>query len=238
MPAMNVRERARAIAGGRGGNIRLVVPFAFEVAARISSRPPDEFFTDPTHLANGLSELHQAIGADGILCADARGMELDSAGTAGLDIAHITNNGRVGASLEACRRLRITLDDEGIVLAAVSGPATLEKQFAVSGDTAVEAFVELVRHFCDAGADGLIVVEPELSDDIECWEDGLITARNIAVFYRSMMYLWDAQGPLPNPVRTNLAMPKNQGSGLVMTRETVPADYDIEALRNWVTQSR
>lgn len=235
---MNVRESARAIAGGRGGNIRLVVPFAFEVAARISARPLDEFFTDPTHLANGLSELHHAIGADGILCADARAMELDSAGAAGLDIDHITNNGRVGASLEACRRLRITLDDGGIVLAAVSGPANLEKQFSVSLETAVEAFVEIVRHFCEAGADGIIVMDSESPDDIECWEDGLMTARNIAVFYRSMMYLWDAEGPLPNPVRTNLAMPKTEGAGLIMTREAVPADYDIEALRYWVTESR
>ena len=235
---MNVRERARAIAGGRGGNIRLVVPFAFEVAARISARPLDEFFTDPTHLANGLSELHQAIGADGVLCADARGMELDSAGTAGLDIDHIIGNGRVGASLEACRRLRITLDNEGIVLAAVSGPATLQKQFSVSGVTAAEAFVEIVRHYCDAGTDGIIVMESAMPDDGECWEDGLSTARNIAVFYRAMMYLWDMEGPLPNPERTNLAMPKNDRSGLIMTRETVPADYDIEALRNWVTQSR
>ena len=235
---MNVRARAHAIAGGRGGNIRLVVPFAFEVAARISARPLDEFFTDPTHLANGLSELHQAIGADGILCSDARGMELDSAGTAGLDIDHIINNGRVGASLEACRRLRITLDNKGIVLAAVSGPATLEKQFSVSGETAVEAFVEIVRYFCDAGADGIIVMESEMPDDNECWEDGLLTARNIAVFYRSMMYLWDMEGPLPNPVCTNLAIPKNEGAGLIMTREAVPADYDIEALRYWVTESR
>ena len=235
---MNVRERARAIAGGRGGNIRLVVPFAFEVAARISARPLDEFFTDPTHLANGLSELHQAIGADGVLCADARGMELDSAGTAGLDIDHIIGNGRVAASLEACRRLRITLDNEGIVLAAVSGPATLEKQFSVSGFTAAEAFVEIVRHYCDAGTDGIIVMESAAPDDGECWEDGLSTARNIAVFYRAMMYLWDMEGPLPNPARTNLAMPKNDHSGLIMTRETVPADYDIEALRHWVTQSR
>ena len=235
---MNVRERAHAIAGGRGGNIRLVVPFAYEVAARISARPLDEFFTDPTHLANGLSELHQAIGADGVLCADARGMELESAGTADLDVEHITGNGRVEASLEACRRLRITLDNDGIVLAAVSGPATLEKQFSVSAEAAAEAFVEVVRHFCDAGADGVIVMEPELPGDNECWEDGLMTARNIAVFYRSMMYLWDTEGPLPNPVRTNLAMPKSEGAGLIMTREPVPADYDIEALRHWVTESR
>ena len=235
---MNVRARAHAIAGGRGGNIRLVVPFAFEVAARISARPLDEFFTNPTQLANGLSELHQAIAADGILCADARGMELASAGTTGLDIEHIINNGRVGASLEACCRLRITLDNEGILLAAVTGPATLEKQFAVSGDTAVEAFVEIVRHFCEAGADGIITVEQETPADNECWEDGLITARNIAVFYRAMIYLWDTEGPLPVPVRTQLALPKNSGTGLIMTQEMVPADYDIEALRQWVVESR
>ena len=235
---MTVRERARAITTGRDGNIRLVVPFAFEVAARISARPLDEFFTDPTHLANGLSELHQAIGADGILCADARGMEFTSAGPTGLDIEHISNHGRVGANLEACRRLRITLGDEGILLAAVSGPATLEKQFTVSGATAVEAFVEIVRKFCEAGADGIIVVESETPDDNECWEDGLMTARNIAVFYRAMMYLWDAEGPLPTPVCNRLAAPQNGGSGLIMTQEVVPADYDIEALRHWVTGCR
>lgn len=233
-----VRARAQAIACGRGRDFRLVVPYAFEVAARISARPLDDFFTDPTHLANGLSELHQAIEADGILCADARGMELASAGTAGLDINHITGNGRVGASLEACRRLRITLENRGILLAAVSGPATLEKQFAVSGEDAVEAFGELVRHFCEAGADGIITVESELPGDDECWEDGLVTARNIAAFYRVMMYLWDGEGPLPNPVRTQLESPQKGGAGLVMTHEAVHPDYDIEKLRHWVIGSR
>lgn len=235
---LSVRERAQAIALGRARDVRLVVPFAFEVAARISARPLDDFFTDPTHLANGLSELHQAIGADGIVCADARGMEFASAGTAGLDIDYIASNGRVGASLEACRRLRITLENEGILLAAVSGPATLEKQFATSGDDAVEAFTELVRHFCEAGADGIIAVESESPGDNECWEDGLITARNIAVFYRVMMYLWDSEGPLPNPVRTRLDAPQKDGEGLVMTCEAVHPDYDIEKLRHWVIESR
>ena len=236
--SLPVRERAQAIALGRARDVRLIVPFAFEVAARISARPLDDFFTDPTHLANGLSELHQATGADGILCADARGMELASAGTAGLDINHIVSNGRVGASLEACRRLRITLEKEGILLAAVSGPATLEKQFAVSGDDAVEAFAELVRHYCEAGADGIITVESELPGDNECWEDGLMTARNIAAFYRVMMYLWDSEGPLPNPVRTQLDAPQKDGEGLVMTCEAVPPNYDIEKLRHWVIGSR
>ena len=81
-------------------------------------------------------------------------------------------------------------------------------------------------------------MESETPVDSEGWEDGLITARNIAVFYRAMIYLWDAEGPLPNPVRTQLDSPQKDGVGLIMTQEVVPADYDIEALRQWVIGSR
>ena len=215
-----------------------MVPFAFEVAARISARPLNEFITDPTYLANGLSELHGAIAADGVLCADARGMELASAGGSGLNVKHIISNGRVGASLEACRRLRITLNNRAILLAAVSGPATLQNQFSVSPTEGVEAFIEIVDHFCQAGADGIITMESETPTDSECWEDGLITAQNIAVFYRTMMYLWDSEGPLPNPICTHLDSPQKDGVGLIMTHEIVPSDYDIERLRYWVIGSR
>jgi len=62
------RKRVEAIAKGRGRNHRVVVPLAFEVAARISARPADQFRNDATQLANGLGELQRAIDADGIAC--------------------------------------------------------------------------------------------------------------------------------------------------------------------------
>ncbi len=232
------RKRAQAIARGRGRDARLVIPFAFEVAARISARSVDEFLTDPTQLANSLAELHRAIDADGVLCADARGMELESAESAGLDVDRIVTNGRVGASLEACRRLRVTMGDNAALLAALSGPATLENQFGVSLTEASDAFTAIVRSFCDAGADGIIVMETVRPADGEGWEEGLITAKNIASFYNAMMYLWEVDGPAANPVRTPLNAPQKDGVGLIMTQELVAADYDIEALRQWVAGSK
>ena len=65
----------QAIAKGRGRDARVIVPLAFEVAARISARPLDAFRNDPTQLTNALTELHGAIRADGIVVALAAGME-------------------------------------------------------------------------------------------------------------------------------------------------------------------
>jgi hypothetical protein len=69
MSAKPPRKRVQAMAQGRGAGERLVVPLALATAAQISARPLDEFFTDPTQLANGLLELQRAIASEGVVVA-------------------------------------------------------------------------------------------------------------------------------------------------------------------------
>jgi len=223
--AKPARKRLQAIAKGRGRGERLIVPLAFEVAARISARPPAAFRTDPTQLANGLAELRAAIGADGVFVAGAGGMERDPA--------------QLAASVEACRRLRATLADEAVLCAAVTGPATLAGALALAPAGAAEQLVASVQALCEAGADAIIVVEDvPVPAAEEAWADALTTAGNIARFHQGLAYLWQGEGPLPEPARLPLDEPSTAGLGLVTSDRVVPANYDIEALRQWVAACR
>jgi hypothetical protein len=227
----SARKRAKAIAQGRGRDARLVIPLAFEIAARISARPLDAFRNDPTQLSNALSELNNAINADGIVCAAAGEMELQSAGDAALNADHIATNGPVAASLEACRRLRQSAGDEVVLLAGVTGPATLARQFPDDTSAVAELFGTLVKRFCEAGADIIFVI-----DDTEAgngaWADDLKTAGNIARFHQASLLLWNGTDA---PYKVPLDAPAPSGVGIITTSDLVPGDADIAALKNWVT---
>ncbi|MGE3773754.1 MAG: hypothetical protein AB7I32_12570, partial [Gammaproteobacteria bacterium] len=196
------RKRAQAIAQGRGQGERLVIPLAFDAAASISARPLEEFRHDPTQLANGLLEWHRTIGADGICVALADGFERASAadGELALD-APCAEGTRVAASLEACRRLRATLGDAAALLAGLTGPATLARQFGVDEATAGTAFTALVKRYCEAGCDLVLVCEEIAACDAMAWTAALKTAANIARFHRAHALLLGAAGPLPAPVQ-------------------------------------
>lgn len=231
------RKRVQAMAQGRGRGERVVIPLAFGVAARIAARPLAQFLTDPTQLANGLGELQQAIDADGSVCALAGGMELASAAGAGLDSACIAAQGPVAASLEACRRLRQSHGDELALLAGLTGPATLARQFDADRAAAAEVFAALVKAFCSAGADVILLIEEAAVPDDEIYADGLRTAANIARFHQALL-LGQSPGLLPQPHALELAAPSSGGSGLITTTREVPADADIAALAQWVRLTR
>ena len=232
------RKRAQAIAQGRGRGDSLVIPLAFEVAARISARPPDEFREDPTQLANGLGELQQALGADGIVCALAGGMELASAAGAGLAIDALAGRGPVAASLEACRRLRAVHGDAVALLVGLTGPATLARQFGVDVASAAAGFGALLKVFCEAGADVLLAIEDEGADCAdEAWQDGVRTAANIARFHHASLLGWQLAG-LPGPARVPLEAPVAAPPGIVTTADFVAADADLGSLARWVASLR
>jgi len=229
------RKRAQAIAKGRGRDARVIVPLAFEVAARISARPLDAFRNDPTQLTNALTELHGAIRADGIVVALAAGME--RAAGAGADAAAMAARGPVAASLEACRRLRQTLGDDAALVAGLTGPAALARELTVDAQAAGACFTALVKAFCDAGADVVLVIDDAGAGADAAWQATVKTADNIARFHQACLLGLD-DGSLPTPVRQPLDAPAPDGLGFIMTNAPVPADADIETLRRWVARAR
>ena len=237
IPAVTAaRKRAQAIAQGRGRGARVVIPLAFEVAARIAARPSSEFRSDPTQLTNALVELQQVINADGVVVALAQGMEQASAAACVLDVDAMSTRGPLGASLEACRRLRATFADNAALLAGVTGPATLALEFATSLDTSAAAFTAVVKQFCAAGADVVLVFD-EVGSDHEAWQDSLRTAANIARFHQVSLLLWTGAA-LPAPHKLALDAVDASGLGIVTTAAFVAADADLEVLRRWVATVR
>jgi len=234
--AKPARKRVQAMAQGRGAGERLIVPLAFDTAASISARPLDDFRHDPTQLANGLLELHRAVGSDGICCA--LGGEHPSEAGGPLDIELLCAPGtRVSAGLEACRRLRATVGDAAALLAGVTGPATLAARFDTDFATATAAFTALVKRYCDAGCDVIVVFEESQPGDADAWTDALRTAGNIARFHRALALSWDRDGPLPQPVKVELSA-HAAGAGVITTTGPVAADESIETLRAWVAGLR
>jgi hypothetical protein len=231
------RKRAQAIAKGRGRDQRVIIPLAFEAAARIGARPLDEFRNDPTQLANGLGELYRAVSADGMVVSLANEMELAASGGQGLDTEAILANGPVAASLEACSRLRLTYGDDAALLAGVTGPATLARQFGADPAAACECFCDIVKAFCAAGADIVMLLEqPGFAED-EVWKAGIRTADNIARFHQVGLLAWQSDS-VPMPVKHPLQTPAAEGVGFITTAELVAPDTDVELLRTWVAQSR
>jgi len=232
-----VRKRAQAIAKGRGREHRVIVPLAFETAARISARPLDAFRNDPTQLANGLMELQRAIDADGIVVALANGMELAASDGAGLDAVRIAAQGPVAASLEACARLRQSYGDDIALLAGLSGPATLARQFGADAVASGECFVTLVKAFCDAGSDVVLIFEDDGVSLDAAATAALKTADNIARFHQTSLLAFSGAG-LPAPAKIPLAAPATGGVGFITTDAVVPAEADIAALAQWVERTR
>lgn len=233
------RKRAQAMAQGRGQGERLVIPLAFDAAASISARPLEDFRHDPTQLANGLLEWHRALGADGVCVALADGFEHASATNGALELDALCAEGtRVAASLEACRRLRATLGDSAALLAGLSGPAMLARQFGVDEATAGAACTALVKRYCEAGCDLVLICEDEVAGDAAAWTDALKTAANIARFHRALACLRGVPGPLPAPVQVALDAAAPTATGLIVTAEIVAPGVDLEALRAWVAAQR
>lgn len=218
------RARAQAIAARRGGRHTLAVPLALRLAARIQERPLEDFFTDPTQLANGLTDFLGAVGPDGLVVTDP---DVLSEEITASPVAALPSGRRTATALEATRRLKATVGESAILVALLPGPVS----------AGADAVATLVKAFLGAGIDVLVFCEHEDADLSE-FEAPLRTTANMARFHRALTYL---SGPklafLETPVRSALAEPL-PSDGLVLTDCDLPTDTDITAVQDWITAVR
>lgn len=169
-------------------------PWIFELAAALENEPVAEMYRDAGTVSRSLSGVVDlfdlpavCVPIDPTLEAQAAGCGVDDDQVGGadcavdgivetvadafdVDIAGITERGRVPAMLDATERLAETCD--AAILGGVTGPASLTEHLLAepseaSADvreetafTAGELAVELAGAYLDAGADGVAVLEP------------------------------------------------------------------------------
>src|SRR5699024_7385224 len=169
--SMSGRSHLQALARGHGGAGVVAVPLALPSAARIQEREWEEFLTDPTQLANGLRDLHQAVSPDGLAVTDAVTL-LEQAS------ADLVSGAHAQAALEAVSRLRSSLGDSVALIAPVPGPGRVAATGAGDPEDAVQA---LGKELLGAGVDALLVL-----DDGDPGP-GLGTLGNIARFHQAVV---------------------------------------------------
>ncbi len=175
---MTVEE---AIGAGRAA------PWLFELAAKLADEPLDGLDDDPGVIARSLSGAVDLFSLPAVSVSFNTTVEAEAVGctTAGesvtgvietvddaftIDIDAVVGADGVDTRIEAIERLADTC--EAAVLGGVTGPALLSEQLLIHDDastelreeavfTAGEICVELVNAYLDAGADGVVVLEPD-----------------------------------------------------------------------------
>lgn len=215
---MTGRAAVRALGQGRadGG---IATPLALPTAARIQERDWEDFLEDPTQLANGLRDLHQAVSPGGLVVTDADTL-LEQAGGGLIEGAHAR------AAVEAVARLRASLGDTVGLVAAVPGAARVAQAGMADATEAVQA---LGKELLGAGADVLLILDEGSPDP------GLSTLANIARFHQgAVAAVGDAvTAPLVPAHEVGLDEP-TEGEGLVVTPGPIPRETDITVIEDWI----
>jgi acetophenone carboxylase len=214
--ADNVPWRRRLSELGRGvgkPHAPLFAPLLYGVASQIEALPPAEVTADPTRLGTCLAALRRATGTAPFVVAAPTGMEAEALGavvdrqttwppqvTAGagdgvIELADFDDvwarSEALAASLETCKRLSATQQNEPVLLAALTGPASLLSELLGGGAPAAAAYEfagralsALSRQFAQSGASAILLCERVPPADVAAWTAALNTIANIARFHR------------------------------------------------------
>jgi hypothetical protein len=207
------RARVRALAQRRGDGRGIAVPLAHRLAARIQERDWADFTCDPTQLANGLRDLADAVGPDGLaVCLPDVLLE------GGADLL---GSEQGAAAVEATRRLRASMGDRIALVACLPGPAD------VAGGA--DGVLAAAKEFLAAGADAIVVLGPAAGS--------LSTLANVARFHQAVALGDDAAHGLPVVERRPLDEP-SPATGLVLTDVHLARETDVSDLEDWVDAVR
>jgi len=240
------RRRMQDLARGVGrAHPPLFAPVLFGVAAQIEAISADAMSRDATRLRKNVSELRQILHTDAVFCAAPRGAEAAVLAAAWPDVDAVrwTADERTAASLGAVHQWQADAS-EPVIVAALTGPATLCAQLRGAGDgideetgldSAGRALALLVRLYCEAGVHVVQVHEallpPAAASDY--WKGALGTIGNVARFHRvPPLLVVDHPGPLAWPAQM-VAVPAAAQQPGPLPRphgrawERVPAEWPV-----------
>jgi len=191
----------------------LFAPLALAAAAQVEAIPVAQMVRDATRLRKNVTEMRRILGLDAAVVCVPSAMELEAVGAqvssdwpprvvggpaaafGEIDVDALALHPRVHASLEATRQIAAADTSEPVIVAALTGPATLLHQLraadvSIGSDTGYEyvgrLLATLTRLFAEAGAHVLQLHESVSihEDDVDEWKGALGTAANVARFHR------------------------------------------------------
>ncbi|MGH8517992.1 MAG: hypothetical protein ACREUE_11085 [Panacagrimonas sp.] len=227
LPTIPWRRRLSELGRGVGKpHVPLFAPLLYGVSAQIEALPPADITADPTRLGKCLTELRRATGIGPFVVAAPSAMEAEALGAAvdrdtwppqvsGPASEGVIERGEfddvwaqseaLAASLETCKRLAATQQHEPVLLAALTGPASLLFELLGSGvpDAAAYEFAgrvlsALSRQFAQSGASAILLCERVPPADVAAWSAALNTIANIARFHRIPALLAFDEGLSPS----------------------------------------
>jgi acetophenone carboxylase len=204
------RVRGRLLLRGQSIAPALFVPLLHAVACQIESLAARDFLHDAGKLGRGLEALHDAVRSDALVCCCSAGIEAEAAGAqlswdaypprvvsapeGEVAISEMSRSPRLAAALEATRRLSATARGEPLLVAALTGPATLAAQ--LGGDDSARSIeragaigVDLAGQFCRAGASLIVLLEesvPGSEKSLALWRSTLSPILKVARFHQAL----------------------------------------------------
>lgn len=182
----------------------LLIPIVFNLGAHLENLPLEQFLSNPTKIANALRQIHNALKLDGVTCYFDPFLEAEALGCArewhadgssylrnfpaGIDQARkllsfrdsLLERRSIAVACDVVRRLKVTLQDEPVLVVCTTGPASLASQLCSCSKSPIPEWAEILtssaevtasisKSFLEAGADVIFFREevvPELPAEI------------------------------------------------------------------------
>lgn len=234
---------------------RLFAPLLMACSAQIEAISVADMVNDGTRIRKNLSSLARMLPLSALACTTPSALEVEALGAtldyqqwppviasaaplgtlAGdVDIQNRVRSQRLGASLDAVRQL-VAGDAQGpLLLAALTGPATLAGQLRHGNPDssreglyglAGQVLAYLARQYAEAGINVLQLHEAAPpADEVSSWKDALRTVGNMARFHRvPCVVIFDTSAPASGVAPLLAACPGGDSSA----PGTEPAPYGM-----------